>query len=162
MLDMVDCTEVLPGGQHSENAENNAEFSFEQLMEGLDASNFLCPINLDSLTIGGKEQSDLFEFVQISLKGCNLGADCLSEKEVAKTTFNFVMAKSLPNIMGEDHTSKDIHYTQDTTHIYALDPTHLQTANLYFMESTIRLKSYIWDIFEFLERELFMYEYSYS
>ena len=30
------------------------------------------------------------------------------------------------------------------------------------MESTIRLKSYIWDIFEFLEKELTMYEYSYS
>ena len=32
-------------------------------MEGLDASDFLCPANLDSLTIGGKEQSDRFEFV---------------------------------------------------------------------------------------------------
>ena len=53
--------------------------------------------------------------------------------------------------MGEDHTSKDIHYSQDTTHIYALDPTHIQTANLYFMESTIRLKSYVLDIFEFME-----------
>ena len=32
-------------------------------MKGLDASDFLCPININSLTIGGKEQSDHFEYV---------------------------------------------------------------------------------------------------
>ena len=64
--------------------------------------------------------------------------------------------------MGEDHTSKNIHYSQDATHVYALDPTHTQTANLYFMESTIRLKKYIVDIFEFFEEELTMYDHSYT
>ena len=72
------------------------------------------------------------------------------------------MKKSLPNLMGEDHTSKDIHYSQDTNHIYALDPTHVQTANLYFMESTISLKSNIWDVFELFEKELTMYDHSYT
>ena len=86
---------------------------------------------------------------------------CLSDTEIADKTFNLAMIKAFPSILGEDRT-KVIDYSQDLTHYYHLDPTHEQTSNLYFMESTIRLKDNVWDFFEFTERDQLMYEHSYS
>ena len=51
-------------------------------------------------------------------------------------------------------------YQTDVSHYYCLDPTHVQTDNIYLMESTVRIKGNIWDIFEFTEYELEIIEYS--
>lgn len=67
----------------------------------------------------------------------------------------------LPNILGDDPNDV-LHYQQDLTHYFHLDPTHRQDTNIYFMESTIRTKDNIWDIFEVTEADVKIYEHSYS
>ena len=60
------------------------------------------------------------------------------------------MVQNIPDILGVDHKEVTI---LDDSNFYYLDPTHRQTTNMYFMESTMSLKENIWDIFEFTEQE---------
>ena len=71
------------------------------------------------------------------------------------------MLNAYPNILGEDR-AKNVHYSQDVTHYYYLDPTHKQTTNIFFMENTIEVNDAVWDIFEFTEREVNIFEKSYT
>ena len=49
-IDMVDCSELLPGGKHQKWGDNFERiFSLEKLLFGRVKSDFLCPINLESL-----------------------------------------------------------------------------------------------------------------
>ena len=45
-IEMISCSEFLPGGAH-EGYSNNPDFSYEQLLKGLDTSKFVCPFGLD-------------------------------------------------------------------------------------------------------------------
>ena len=63
---MVDCSELLPGGVHASSGEIfTEEFSLETLVKGIHKSDFLCPLNLDSLNIEGDYESDIFQYVKI-------------------------------------------------------------------------------------------------
>ena len=53
-------------------------------------------------------------------------------------------------------------YQTDVSHFYFLNPTLLQTNNIYFMELIVKLKDNIWDIFDFSEYELDIIEYSHT
>ena len=71
----------------------------------------------------------------------------MNDEEVADNTINFLILRQQPDIL-EAEVEDKIHYSQDITNFYSLDPTHTQTSNLYFMESTIRLMGGIWDLFQ--------------
>ena len=88
--------------------------------------NFLCPVGLDSLKIRGDFGADNFDFVKISVIGCDLGQDlCLSDPEIANKTFNLNMLKAFPSLYGVDEDrSQVIRYTEDSTHFYYFDPSH--------------------------------------
>ena len=51
-----------------------------------------------------------------------------------------------------------MHYSQDLTHFYNLDPTRSQITNLFYSRSTIRLKDNIADIFEASEEDVALFE----
>ena len=120
---------------------------------------FLCPIKVDKLQLAGNYGSSLFEFVEISLTGCELEVGCLPDDELSKQNFNFLFLGAQPNILG-NKKNQVIHYSEDVSTYFHIDPTHRQIANLLFMESTIRLKDNIIDIFEFTEYEVNFAEHS--
>ena len=88
--------------------------------------NLLCPVGLESLTIRGDFGADNFDFVKISVIGCDLGPDlCFTDAEIAKKTFNLPMLKAFPSLYGdEEDRSQVIRYTEDDTHFYYFDPSH--------------------------------------
>ena len=58
---MVDCSELLPGGEHASSGEIfKGDFSLEKLVTGRIESDFLCPLNLESLHIEGDYESEVF------------------------------------------------------------------------------------------------------
>ena len=94
------------------------------------------------------------------MQGCQLSQDeCATDEEVTNSKFNMAFLKPQPNIAG-DNPDEMIMYLTDASHFYYLDPTHVQTNNIFLMESTVRLNDNIWDIFEFSEYELEIIEYS--
>ena len=94
------------------------------------------------------------------MQGCQLSQDeCATDEEVTNSKFNMAFLKPQPNIAG-DNPDEMIMYLTDVSHFYYLDPTHVQTNNIFLMESTVRLNDNIWDIFEFSEYELEIIEYS--
>ena len=61
IIDMVDCSDLLPGGPHEEYGKKfNRVFSLETLLSGRMKSDFLCPLNLDSLNVEGDYEADVF------------------------------------------------------------------------------------------------------
>ena len=58
---MINCAELLPGGEHAEyGAKFSHVFSFDKLLNGRIKSNFLCPLNLESLFVEGDYSSENF------------------------------------------------------------------------------------------------------
>ena len=55
-----------------------------------------------------------------------------------------------------------VQYSEETSHFVYIDPSHRQTMNIFFMESTLSLKDRIWDIFDVSEYEVNIAEHSYS
>ena len=99
-VDMADCRTLPPEQQNI----NNGKFTYEQLLHGLNGRNFLCPVGLDSLELRGAFGFPEFDYLKIVMRGCDLGpTECYSDEQVSKNTFNFVILKALPNILGEDH-----------------------------------------------------------
>ena len=96
--------------------------------------------------------SEHFEFVEIRLNGCALPdqEQCASDEEIAKTTFDIALLESIPDILGLDNQNF-VKYQQDLNNFYYLDPSRHHNTNIFFMESTIRHKEKVWDIFDFTE-----------
>ena len=85
---------------------------------------FLCPINIDTLLLQGKYDSENFSYAKIAIEGCNLGSSmCANDTVVSNTALNFVMLKQAPNILGQTRDEM-IQYVLDWKHYYYLDPTH--------------------------------------
>ena len=70
-----------------------------------------------------------------------------------------MMLKSIPNILGQDRDNY-VQYEQDFDHFYFLDPMHHYYTNIFFRESTIRLKENVWDIFDLTEQDISIFEHS--
>lgn len=84
---------------------------------------FLCPVNIDSLWMTGEFGSEVFDYVQFSLLGCDLGDECVSDAELVKRTFNIVLVNGLPNILLEN-SENYVEYAQDRMTYFSIDPTH--------------------------------------
>ena len=74
-LELVQCEELW-----KKNAFNNQNFKYSKLMQGKKPNGWLCPSELESLEVRGSWGAPNFDFVEISLLGCNLGSECLSTK----------------------------------------------------------------------------------
>ena len=68
-IEMVDCNELLPGGSH-EDKQNNKNFDLEILNNFGSDLGYLCPINIEDLTVSGYFGSDIFNYVIIEVLGC--------------------------------------------------------------------------------------------
>ena len=65
------------------------------------------------------------------------------------------------NIRGE-HKEQFVEYLYDSQHYYNLIPNMTQTTNVFFREATMMIKDKWWDIFEFFEYEVDLFEKSFS
>ena len=71
------------------------------------------------------------------------------------------MLNATPNILGED-AFEIVDYSEDTKHFYYLDPSHAKDENIFFMDSSINFNNNGWDIFEFTERDVQIFEHAYT
>ena len=69
-----------------------------------DPFKFLCPTIevVESLQIAGDIGSDVFQYVDIDVIGCQLGDECLPDSYVSKFKFNFMFVSAQPNILGQN------------------------------------------------------------
>ena len=74
-LELVRCEELW-----KKNAFNNQNFQYSKLQQGKKPFGWLCPSELESLEVRGSWGAPNFDFVEISLLGCNLGSECLPTK----------------------------------------------------------------------------------
>ena len=89
--------------------------------------------------------------MKIELTGCKLGPTlCASDDEIAKATFNLVMSDATPNMMG-DSPETVVNRMRDARQYFTLDPTHIQSENIFFGASTMWMRQNYWDIFELTE-----------
>ena len=66
-LQMVDCRELLK----EENGSNNDQFDIEKILNRFD-NNFLCPKDINEMTLQGNYGDDIFKFIKITVDGCQL------------------------------------------------------------------------------------------
>ena len=102
----------------------------------------MCPVDIESLILLGSfdSTSDNFQFVKISIKGCNLGADlCASDKEVYQGKINLAILNTIPNILGRDDT-EFIRYQQNLSHYNYLDTAYRQITNIFFQNTGIHVQ----------------------
>ena len=66
---------------------------------------YLCPINIEEMSVQGQFGSSIFNYVRISLEGCDLGDECLPDEEVSGTYFGFVHLRAHPSLLGADEES---------------------------------------------------------
>ena len=71
------------------------------------------------------------------------------------------MLNTSPNILGEQK-SEMIEYLHDSRHYFNLMPSQRQITNIFFRDVTMNLKDKWWDIFEFDEYNLHLFEKVYS
>ena len=138
-IQLVDCAEM--GGQVGhlkvfENAEN-----------GRGKFDFLCPIIPEEFRSRGKFGDPLFDYIQIHVKGCDLGAECLSDEEVKKQGVNFLSLHALPNLHEQDAQER-VTYVHDTSYFRMIDPQVRQLTNVFISQSTLILDDSVYDIFK--------------
>ena len=73
----------------------------------------------------------------------------------------YIMLNTSPNILGEQK-SEMIEYLHDARHYFNLMPSQRQITNIFFRDVTMNLKDKWWDIFEFDEYNLHLFEKVYS
>ena len=158
-IELEDCAIVAEQGNHTH--QRKRIFEQAELLQGRKKTSFLCPINVESMPISGNFATQLFEYVKISLQGCQLETGCLSDEEISEKTLDLTYLAAYPNILGKNK-DEVVRYRTDTNNFVYLDPGHTQTINIFFMESTLTLKDQIWDIFEFTEYDINIAEHSHS
>ena len=162
---MVPCEDLAPGGKHQDQAlASNDYFSYRNPLKNRKPGGFLCPINIEKLGLQGNYGSEVFEYLEISVYGCDqetlpAGEVCANDADVAYNTFNIGFVSPQPNIAGDDPEEMVV-YRTEVSHFYYLDPTHTQTSNIFFQRSILLLKKYIWDFFDFTEYELEIVEHA--
>ena len=77
--------------------------------------NYLCPLNIEDISLTGIYDSEAFHYVKIALMGCELESGCMEEEKIAKQTFELIMIKTSPNILGEQK-SEMIEHIHDARH----------------------------------------------
>ena len=70
----------------------------EDLKNGSGSVNLLCPELSANSSVRGKFGDEYFDYIEITVKGCNLGDQCLPDDQVAKNAINFYTTQSLPNL----------------------------------------------------------------
>ena len=104
-LNLIDCNEyVREDGTHRGKELGGKQILLDtlNLERKLEYKRTLCPADVDSLTVNGHYGSNLFEYVEIKVKGCELGEDCLPLEEVLNASINFVSLRSHPSLQSHD------------------------------------------------------------
>ena len=137
---MVSCSELLPGGAFEDYGNIfNDYLSLDTLLNGPNNEKYMCPLNLDSMLVEGSYEDEIFQYVKIEVSGCQLGPDqCTEDKLVAQENFKVVMSNASPNILAQNE-DEVINYMNDARHFYFLDPSHIQTENMFFGSSSISM-----------------------
>ena len=70
-VELVNCKELLPGGSH-EGRSSNSDFLLEKLQQSgrEKVENYLCPVDIQSLSLHGHYGSETFNYFEIKLTGC--------------------------------------------------------------------------------------------
>ena len=81
---MIDCKDT----EHSQSSSDHP-LSHAELLNTRFHETFLCP-NTTELLVIGKDDRELFSYVELTIRGCDLPDDqCLDSNEVDNTYFNF-------------------------------------------------------------------------
>ena len=107
-LDLIDCNEYLKeDGTHKDKFK---DLGGKQIL--IDTLNLerklaskrtrtLCPANVDSLRLNGHYGTNVFEYVEIKVFGCEED-DCFPLEEVLTKSINFVSLRSHPSLQSHD------------------------------------------------------------
>ena len=68
--------------------------NYGDIMKGRFDTNFLCPVNLESLQLQGSISSHDFKYVKIGVKACVNRPDCKTRSNFPETGINLVMLKA--------------------------------------------------------------------
>ena len=71
-LEMVDCLSFLEDPDY-ENFHISTKLLVQSIQNTKKGTRFLCPTNLESLTVRGHYGASHFDYVRIQVNGCNLG-----------------------------------------------------------------------------------------
>ena len=63
-------------------------------MKGRIDTNYLCPVNLQSLQLQGSVSSNNFKYVKIGVKACANRPDCRARSNFSEAGLNLVMLKA--------------------------------------------------------------------
>ena len=69
----------------------------------------------------GEYGDELFEFVKITVEGCELGDKCASDEEIMQQDMTFYTLRSLPNLL-TNNRDEILHYYKDNSYYRYLDP----------------------------------------
>ena len=100
-------------------------------MKGRSDTNFLCPVNLQSLRLQGSVSSHDFKYVKIGVKACVDRLDCKTRSNFPDAGINLVTLKAQPDIFKRNR-DQVIDYKTEVNKRYLIDPTSSQTENLFF------------------------------
>jgi len=92
---------------------------------------FLCP-DTNKLLVKGEFQSKEFAFVDIKVKGCDLGEDCAPQNLWKGTHVNFSILNSFIDLQEQD-ANKVVKHAMLSQHLTTLDGITAQKRNIYFM-----------------------------
>ena len=77
------CEELLPGGKY-EGRSNNPRFDIHALLDNRWATH-VCPLDIGEINLTGIFDSPVFNYVKISVKGCQLeDGTCSDDEAVSK------------------------------------------------------------------------------
>jgi len=63
-----------------ENFHESTKLLVKSILNTRRNTSFSCPVNLESLVVRGHYGATHFDYVRISVKGCDLGDECFSDK----------------------------------------------------------------------------------
>ena len=107
----------------------------------------MCPIIPDSLIVRGHFGAVNFEYIEIKLMGCNLGAGmCASDDDVDGTGINLYGLTAHPTLADSDD-GEILKYATEQTYFRFLDTYYEQSTNIFFMESKFSFSNNLFDIF---------------
>ena len=80
-IKLVDCDELLAGGAY-EGQSNNEALDVKDIFKGRQNARFLCPVEVEEMTLQGDYGTENFSYVAIRVNSC-IGDNCATRQEVA-------------------------------------------------------------------------------
>lgn len=136
-IEMINCNILFALRRQKENPVAE-EFSSHSRFQS-DDREFLCPYT-DSLIIGGEAFSEVFKYIEVKVRGCNLGpTECFSMDGLLNYKVNLYLQSSYVDF-DEFKAEKMIKHSSNSKTFTVLDIYMAMKQNIYLMKNTIELE----------------------